>query len=36
MRHEMARSVEDILARRTRILFLDAKAAIKAAVVAGL
>jgi glycerol-3-phosphate dehydrogenase len=30
-RHEMARSVEDILARRTRILFLDAKAAIKAA-----
>jgi glycerol-3-phosphate dehydrogenase len=30
-RHEMARSVEDVLARRTRILFLDAKAAIAAA-----
>jgi glycerol-3-phosphate dehydrogenase len=30
-RHEMARSVEDILARRTRVLFLDAKAAITAA-----
>ena len=30
-RNEMARSVEDILARRTRILFLDARAAIKAA-----
>jgi len=30
-RSEMARTVEDILARRTRILFLDAKAAIEAA-----
>lgn len=30
-RQEMARSVEDVLARRTRILFLDAKAAIQAA-----
>ncbi|MEX2316435.1 MAG: glycerol-3-phosphate dehydrogenase/oxidase [Pirellulales bacterium] len=30
-RHEMARSVEDVLARRTRILFLDADAAIAAA-----
>ncbi len=30
-RHEMARSVDDILARRTRALFLDARAAIEAA-----
>lgn len=30
-RHEMARTVEDILARRTRILFLDAKAAVECA-----
>ena len=30
-RFEMARSVEDVLARRTRILFLDATAAILAA-----
>ncbi|HEY2039624.1 MAG TPA: glycerol-3-phosphate dehydrogenase/oxidase [Edaphobacter sp.] len=30
-RHEMARSVEDVLARRTRALFLDAQAAIEAA-----
>jgi glycerol-3-phosphate dehydrogenase len=30
-RHELARSVEDILARRTRGLFLDAKASIEAA-----
>lgn len=29
--HEMARTVEDILARRTRALFLDSKAAIAAA-----
>ena len=29
--HEMARSIEDVLARRTRILLLDAKAAIDAA-----
>ena len=28
---EMARTVEDILARRVRILFLDARAAIEAA-----
>lgn len=31
IRNEMARTVEDILARRLRILFLDAKAAIAAA-----
>ncbi len=31
VRNEMARTVEDILARRIRLLFLDAKAAIKAA-----
>lgn len=30
-RHEMARSVEDILARRTRALLLDAQASIEAA-----
>jgi glycerol-3-phosphate dehydrogenase len=30
-RREMARSVEDVLARRTRALFLDARAAIEAA-----
>lgn len=30
-RAEMARSVEDVLARRTRSLFLNSKAAIKAA-----
>ncbi len=29
IRHEMARTVEDILARRVRALFLDAKAAIE-------
>ncbi|MCX2739799.1 glycerol-3-phosphate dehydrogenase/oxidase [Pontibacter anaerobius] len=28
VRHEMARTVEDVLARRLRVLFLDAKAAI--------
>jgi glycerol-3-phosphate dehydrogenase len=28
IRHEMARNVEDVLARRTRILFLDARGAI--------
>jgi glycerol-3-phosphate dehydrogenase len=27
-RHEMARSVEDVLARRTRLLFLDVRAAL--------
>jgi glycerol-3-phosphate dehydrogenase len=31
VRNEMARTVEDVLARRLRILFLDARAAIKAA-----
>ena len=30
-RHEMARSVDDVLARRTRSLLLDARAAIDAA-----
>ena len=30
-RHEAARSVEDVLARRTRALFLDARASIEAA-----
>lgn len=30
VRHEMARTVEDILARHVRMLFLDAKAAIEA------
>jgi glycerol-3-phosphate dehydrogenase len=30
-RHEMARTVEDVLARRTRALFLDARAAMEAA-----
>jgi glycerol-3-phosphate dehydrogenase len=36
-RHEMARTVEDVLARRTRALFLDARAAIEAApIVAGI
>jgi glycerol-3-phosphate dehydrogenase len=29
VRHEMARTVEDVLARRTRALFLNAKAAIR-------
>jgi glycerol-3-phosphate dehydrogenase len=29
VRHEMARNVEDVLARRVRLLFLDAKAAIE-------
>jgi len=31
VRHEMARTVEDILARRTRALFLDARASIQMA-----
>lgn len=31
VREEMARTVEDVLARRTRILFLDAKAALQCA-----
>jgi glycerol-3-phosphate dehydrogenase len=30
-RYEMARTVEDVLARRTRALFMDARAAIEAA-----
>ena len=30
-RHEAARTVEDVLARRTRALFLDARASIEAA-----
>ena len=30
-RHEMARTVEDVLARRTRALFLNARAAIEVA-----
>jgi glycerol-3-phosphate dehydrogenase len=34
LRYEMARTVEDLLARRTRALFLDARAAIEAAPVA--
>ncbi|HTE01089.1 MAG TPA: glycerol-3-phosphate dehydrogenase/oxidase [Mucilaginibacter sp.] len=31
VRHEMARTVEDVLARRVRLLFLDARAAMEAA-----
>jgi glycerol-3-phosphate dehydrogenase len=31
VRHEMARTVEDVLARRLRALFLDARAAVEAA-----
>ncbi|MEW4923695.1 glycerol-3-phosphate dehydrogenase/oxidase [Algibacter sp. 2305UL17-15] len=31
VKHEMARTIEDVLARRVRMLFLDAKAAIEAA-----
>jgi len=31
VQHEMARTVEDVLARRIRLLFLDAKAAIESA-----
>ena len=31
IRHEFARSVEDVLARRSRLLFLDARAALQAA-----
>jgi glycerol-3-phosphate dehydrogenase len=33
-RHEMARTLEDVLARRTRALFLDARASIEAAPIA--
>jgi glycerol-3-phosphate dehydrogenase len=35
VRNEMARSIEDILARRVRVLFLDAKAAIEIAPMVG-
>ena len=35
VRHEMARTVEDVLARRTRALFLNAPACIKAAPMVG-
>jgi glycerol-3-phosphate dehydrogenase len=31
MRHELAVTIEDVLARRTRLLFLDARAAIASA-----
>ena len=31
VKHEMARTVEDVLARRTRALFIHAKAAIETA-----
>jgi len=31
VRHEMARTVEDVLARRSRVLFLDAAAAARVA-----
>jgi glycerol-3-phosphate dehydrogenase len=34
VRYEMARTVEDVLARRVRLLFLDAKAAIQTAPIA--
>jgi glycerol-3-phosphate dehydrogenase len=33
-RHEHARTLEDVLARRTRLLFLDARAAVEAAPIA--
>ena len=35
IKHEMAQTVEDVLARRTRLLCLDAKAAMKAAELVG-
>jgi glycerol-3-phosphate dehydrogenase len=31
VRHEMARTIEDVLARRTRVLFLNARAALEMA-----
>ena len=34
-RHEMAQTIEDVLARRTRALFLDARAAMEAAAFVG-
>lgn len=35
VKHEMARTIEDVLARRVRILFLDARAAIEVAPTVG-
>jgi glycerol-3-phosphate dehydrogenase len=35
VRHEMARTIEDVLARRVRVLFLDARAAIEIAPMVG-
>jgi glycerol-3-phosphate dehydrogenase len=35
IRHEMARTIDDILARRVRLLFLDARAAIESSEKAG-
>ncbi len=35
VRNEMARTIEDVLARRVRVLFLDAKAAIEIAPIVG-
>ena len=35
IQHEMARNIEDILARRLRLLFLDAKAAIECSEIVG-
>ncbi|MFC0606007.1 glycerol-3-phosphate dehydrogenase/oxidase [Winogradskyella pulchriflava] len=35
VQHEMARTIEDVLARRVRVLFLDAKAAIEIAPMVG-
>lgn len=35
VRHEMARTIDDVLARRVRILFLDAKAAVEIAPMVG-
>ncbi len=34
-RHEMAQTIEDVLARRTRALFLDAHAALESAAFVG-
>ena len=35
VRNEMARTIDDVLARRVRVLFLDAKAAIEIAPLVG-
>jgi len=35
VRHEMAQTIEDVLARRTRALFLDAQAAMESATIVG-